>query len=311
MISNTFTRKLEQSIRTKILYNEQLSTHTTFKIGGPAQYFAEIEDSRDLISVLELCKSFKIPFFILGGGSNLLVSDKGFQGVVVRLKAKDVKLIDDDTIKVDAGCVLSELVNFCAKKGLSGLENLAGIPGTVGGAVVGNAGALGDETGTKVKKVEVIDLLDLEVKTLQRKDLKFDYKESSLAGKFVVLKIWLELKKGNSEELLKIIEENIQKRIESQPYEFPSAGCIFKNISKDKKEELDIPTCSAGYLIDQCGLKGKKIGGAQISEKHANFIVNTGSAKAEDVLNLIDICKEKIKSKFNINLKEEIKFVGF
>ena len=240
-----------------------------------------------------------------------MVSDKGFQGVVVRLKAKDVKLIDDDTIKVDAGCVLSELVNFCAKKGLSGLENLAGIPGTVGGAVVGNAGALGDETGTKVKKVEVIDLLDLEVKTLQRKDLKFDYKESSLAGKFVVLKIWLELKKGNSEELLKIIEENIQKRIESQPYEFPSAGCIFKNISKDKKEELDIPTCSAGYLIDQCGLKGKKIGGAQISEKHANFIVNTGSAKAEDVLNLIDICKEKIKSKFNINLKEEIKFVGF
>jgi UDP-N-acetylmuramate dehydrogenase len=265
--------------RIKMQKDVPLARQTTFRIGGAARYFFVTETKDDLIRAVEFVKEKELPFFILGAGSNVLVSDDGFDGLAIKIQNSKIKIQNGNSkskiIYAEAGVNLSDLVWFSIEKGLTGLEWAVGIPGTVGGAVKVNASAFGGEIKSLVKKTEKIDE--------------------------IILSVELGLEKGNVEKSKKIIREIAKKRKETQPIGHFSAGCIFKNPSFQ----------SAGYLIEQAGLKGKKIGGAMISQKHANFIVNLGDAKAGDVVGLIDLVKRVVKEKFNVQLEEEVEYIGF
>ena len=253
--------------------NVPLAPYTTFKIGGPAKYFYEAKSKEDLVKAIKAAKEADLPFFILGGGSNILISDKGFDGLVIKLQATSYKL-QATKIVADAGVLLSKLVDESVRAGLTGLEWAAGIPGTVGGAVRGNAGAFGVSMSDVVKNIR-------------------NYED-------VILSVELELKKGDREKSKKMIKEYLEYRDKRHPLEYPSTGCIFKNPKGD----------FAGRLIEKCDLKGTKIGNAMVSKKHGNFIVNLGNAKAKDVIKLINLCKEKVREKFRIELEEEIEYLG-
>ena len=309
-----------------------LSKHTTFKIGGPAKYFFLAKTKEDLIRALKTAKNLKMPFFILGGGSNLLVSDKGYGGLVIKIQNQKATLrgvrfasskILKSEIWAEAGTGLNKVTETCITASLSGLEWAYGIPGTVGGAVYGNSGAFGFRTSDSIKKVEVLDSNTLKTKEFSKEECKFNNKGSIFKkrGNLVILSVTFKLKKGK--EVGAKAKEFFNYRKKSHPLNFPSAGCIFKNLkSKIKNQKLlkkfpelkefnktkMIPT---SYLIDKAGLKGKKIGGAKISEKHANFIINLGKAKASDVKKLINMEKIKVKKVFGVSLEEEVKFLGF
>lgn len=283
--------------------NIELAPHTTFKIGGPADYFFVAKTKEDLVKAIKAARKLKLPFFILAGGSNLLISDKGFKGLVIKNQSSEFK-ITDSRIITETGVVLRELVNDSAELGLTGLEWLAGIPGTIGGAVRGNAGAFGKSMADLVKTVEVLEINSkLEIKNYKLEDCKFSYRSSIFKKKenLAILSIELQLEKGNKKGIEESIKRHLSYRKEKHPLNFPSAGSIFKNPENS----------SAGKIIEQCGLKGKKTGQAQISEKHANFIINLGGAKAEDVLELINLIKQEVKEKIGVELEEEIKILGF
>ena len=276
--------------------NILLKNYTTFKIGGPAEYFFTAKNKIELIKAIHEAKILNLPFFILAAGSNVLFSDKGYDGLVIKFENPK----------------LSQLVN-------KGLEWAAGIPGTVAGAIYGNAGAFGKSMADVVKTVEVFDVKSNKIKKLKNRQCKFGYRNSIFKenSNLIILSAEIRLKKSNSKKIKKYLEY----RKKTQPLSFPSAGSIFKNftphrnkisgagpafktlIKKFKKKDV-IP---AAYLIEKCGLKGKKIGGAKISELHSNFIVNLGGASAKDVLKLIDLAKRKVKNKFGVELKEEIR----
>lgn len=254
--------------------NVSLAEHTTFKIGGPAKYFFKAKTKQDLVKAIKFAKSNHLAFFILGGGSNLLISDNGFDGLVIKIQNTKYKTIDIKII-TEAGAKLSTLVKASVENNLTGLEWAIGIPGTIGGAVKVNASAYNQNIKDLVRNIKKIDN--------------------------IIISIELELEKGDKKESLKLMKEYTQKRKNTQPLEYASAGCIFKNI----------PGKGAGRLIDQAGLKGTKIGDAMISEKHANFIINLGNAESEDVIKLVKLVKKTIKEKYNINLEEEIHYLGF
>jgi len=251
-----------------------LSPYTTFKIGGPAKYFVVAKSNKDLEEAVDFAKSKNLPYFILGGGSNLLVSDDGFNGLVILMENNQWK-IDGNKIIAEAGVKLGDLVKASIENELTGLEWAIGIPGTIGGAVKVKASAFGQNMAELVK----------------------DIKEKH----GTIISVELELKKGNKKTSQELIKEYTEKRKKTQPLEYPSAGCIFKNI----------PGQGAGRLIDQAGLKGTKIGQAMVSDKHANFIINLGGAKSEDVIKLIKLVKKTIKQKYKIDLQEEIQYLGF
>jgi len=282
--------------------NVSLKNYTTFKIGGPAKYFFEAKKKEDLIGAVITAKKFKLPFFILGGGSNILVSDEGFKGLVIKCQMSNVKCQNQNsklkTIYAESGVRLSNLVQFSLEKSLAGLEWAVGIPGMVGGAILGNAGAFGRSMKDVIQKVEVFDTKTGKVKIFKKKDCQFDYRNSIFKEKknLIILSATLQLKKGNKKEIQEKMKEYLNYRKETQPLNLPSAGSIFKNPKG----------FSAGELIEGCGLKGKRIGNVKISEKHANFIVNLGGGKAKDVKKLINLAKKKIKEKFGITLEEEI-----
>ena len=279
-----------------------LKDYTTFKIGGKAKYFYKAKTKEELIKAVKTAKKLRLPFFILGGGSNILVADKGYQGLVIKMLHTN-HLILDTKISAEAAVPLSLLVKKSLESNLTGLEWGIGIPGTVGGAIRGNAGAFGESIGNIIKQVEVFNSEKEKIENYSQKDSDFAYRESVFKKRpeLVILSAELELKIGNKEKIQKKMKEYLDYRKDSQPLEFPSAGSIFKNPS-------DI---SAGQFIDRCGLKGKRIGNVEISKKHANFIINLGDGKAEDVLKLIDLMKKQVKDKFNIQLEEEIQYVGF
>ncbi len=258
----------------KIQQNVSLKDYTTFKIGGSAKYFRKVESSDDLIKAVDFVKSKDLPFFILGGGSNVLVNDDGFDGLVIMMNNRKIK-ISNNRIIAEAGVRLGDLVRFSIKNSLTGLEWAIGIPGTVGGAVKMDAHAFGS------------DILQLV------KDMK---KQGD-----IIFSVGMELKKGSRQESKKLVKQYIEKRKNTQPLNYPSAGCIFKNPSNN----------FAGQLIDKSGLKRTKIGRAMISDKHANFIVNLGRAKAKDIVKLIRLAKRTVKEKYRIDLEEEIEYLGF
>jgi UDP-N-acetylmuramate dehydrogenase len=298
------TERLEKELP-DIKKNVALADYTTFKIGGLAKYFYTAQNQEELLKAISLAKELKLPFFILGGGSNILVSDREFDGMVIKNQCFKFD-IKDNMIFAEAGVVLATLVSLSMKNELAGLEWGAGIPGTVGGAIRGNAGAFGGAIGDIVRDVEVFNTKTEAKERLSKADCQFSYRESFFKknNNLIILSAQLELLKNNPQEA----EENRQKiidylnnRQQTQPLQFPSAGSIFKNP----------PDASAGQLIDQCGLKGKRINNVQISEKHANFIINLGQGQADDVRQLIEMAKKAVKDKFNIQLEEEIQYLGF
>lgn len=291
--------------------NVRLAPYTTFKIGGEAKYFFVAKNKEDLIETIRAAKKFKSPLFILGGGSNILVADEGFGGLVIKIKNLKSK-IKGNNIFVEAGTPLSKIVNVALKNNLTGLEWAVGIPGTIGGAIYGNAGAFGKSISDAVREVEVYDIKNEKAKILKKQDCQFAYRDSifkkndlraDLRSKknLIILSAKIQLQKDDKKEIKRRIKEFLEYRKENQPLNFPSAGSIFKNPQ----------SVSAGELIKKCGLKGKKIRKAQISKKHANFILNLGGASAGDVKKLIEFTKQKVKEKFGIKLEEEICYLGF
>lgn len=295
-------RSIAKDLNCSLLLNESMSKHTSFNIGGNADVFIHVNDRASLKSLLSSINERNIPYFILGNGSNLLVSDKGIRGIVLKLDGEfcNINLLDNDTIKCGAGVLLSKVCNFALKNSLSGLEFAFGIPGTVGGAAFMNAGAYGSEMKNVLLYCDHISKTGQEEKTLAN-DLDLDYRHSVYSNKdHVITGVALKLKKAESLHIKQIMNDFIKKRKDKQPLNYPSAGSVFKR-----------PVGNfAGTLIEQCGLKGKSIGGAMVSKKHAGFIVNTGRATCQDVLNLIDHIKATVFNNTGIVLECEIKIVG-
>ncbi|MDA2921906.1 UDP-N-acetylmuramate dehydrogenase [Patescibacteria group bacterium AH-259-L07] len=309
-------------IEKKLQRNVILAPFTTFKIGGPAAYFIEAHNEDDLLQALQWVKSTNIPYFILGGGSNILIADKGFDGLVVKMRMNTYTVLKTNII-ADAGVFLSTLVSVSLKNSLTGLEWAAGVPGTIGGAVRGNAGAHGHSISELVTTVRVIRKES--VVELENNNCKFSYRHSIFKKKNnndSIVRVVLKLKKGNNLEIEKGITKHITYRNKTQPFQ-SSCGCIFKNInfSAIDKESLrkfpemnefkDYGQIPSGWLIDSCSLKRTKKGKVAISDIHANFIENSGSATAHDVRELIARAKSAVKQKFGIDLEEEIIYVGF
>ncbi|MCK4781907.1 UDP-N-acetylmuramate dehydrogenase [Candidatus Parcubacteria bacterium] len=289
--------------------NISLAKYTTFKIGGPAKYFLIAKTKKELTKAIKTAKENKLPFFILGGGSNVLVSDKGFNGLVIKIQSSKSKLFQikpkaqNPKIWIESGAKLGNLIKSLVENNLTGLEWVAGIPGTIGGAIRGNAGVPEKSMKDIVKNVEVLDADTLKQKIFTNKDCKFKYRDSIFKRNknLIILSAEIELKKNDSKKSKQIIKEILKDRAEKIPKGY-SAGSIFKN-----PENI-----SAGELIEICGFKGFAIGGAQVSFQHANFIINfTGNAKAEDVINLINLIKNVVKDKTGIKLEEEIQCIGF
>lgn len=304
--------------------NIPLKIYTTFKIGGPAQYFFIAKTKEDLIKAVLMARKFKLPFFILGGGSNLLVSDRGYKGLVIKVRNQKLK-IKNNTIYSEAGVLLSQILGLSLKNNLTNLEWAAGIPGTIGGAIRGNAGSKKESIKDTVEIVEVFDIKNNKIKFLKNKNCKFAYRNSIFKKNknLIILSVEIKLKKRKTSKIQKNIKKYLNHKRKTQPLNFPSAGSIFKNYESiirnykllkkfPKIQEFNIKKIiPAWYLIEKCGLKGKKIGNIEISEKHANFILNLGNGKAGDVIKLINLIKKKVKKKFGIILKEEIQYLGF
>lgn len=302
--------------------NVSLAPYTTFKVGGKAKYFYQAKTKEDLIRALKLAKKLKTPFFVLGGGSNLLVSDKGFDGIIIKQEIKNYK-ISGKKLFAEAGVPFPVLVKETGKRGLSGLEWAGGLPGTIGGAVLGNAGAFGGETKDTVFSVQALDT-NLKLRNFTKKQCKFSYRSSIFKRKgWIVISVIMNLKKGNKKNIQKTAENHINYRKKRNPMEYPNAGSIFKNcnLKKSPKKLREIfkdvikidpfPVIPTAAIIARAGLVGKKVGNAQISEKHPNFIVNIGNAKSRDVRKLINFAKKKVKEKFGINLEEEVRYLDF
>lgn len=283
----------------KIYFNEPMKKHTTFKIGGPAECFIKIEKEKELKAILKFANENKIPITIIGNGSNILVADKGILGITIMMKIEKLE-IQEEKITVGAGEKIAKIGRIFLQKELTGFEEIAQIPGTIGGAVRMNAGAHGKEMKDIVKNVKCIDYHGNE-KTFTNEEMKFGYRKSKLKEeKYIVTEVELKLTKGNKEEIRAKMEEYATYRKEKQPIEFPSAGSTFKR-GKD---------FITAQLIDQAGLKGYTIGGAEVSTKHSGFIINKGNATAQDVLQLVEHVKDEVYKKFNQKIELEIELIG-
>lgn len=301
--------------------NVLLKNHTTFKIGGPAKYFFEARNTEELIEALKVARKNKLPFFILGEGSNLLVSDKGYNGLVIKIANGKFK-IENLSVWAEAGVSLATLVRETGKRGLSGLEWAGGLPGTFGGAVFGNAGAFGGETKDNIVLVEALDK-NFRVRKLSKKQCRFAYRNSIFKKRsWIVLSGVLRLKKGDKKQIQAVALSHIKQRKDKGPLEHPNAGSIFKNcdvrgtpkkVVKMFREVIKpdpfpvIPTAAIIAMVPH--LVGSRVGKAQVSTKHPNFIVNLGGASARDVKSLIQLVKQRVKNKFGIEIKEEIRYI--
>ena len=293
----------QEELEQKIIFDEPMKKHTTFKIGGTADYFFKATTLEELQNIIKFAKIKELPITIIGNGSNLLVTDKGIRGLVIKIDIKKLKIEKKDefaVIEVGAGNKLMALATKMKDEELSGLEGLSGIPGSVGGAIVMNAGAYGKEMKDVVLSTTCMDK-NGKLYTFSNEEQEFSYRNSIFQKKdYIIIETKLKLEYGKKDEIQKRMEEYFKSRKEKQPIEYPSAGSSFKR-------QDGIITAK---LIDDVGLKGYKIGGAQVSEKHAGFIVNYNNATATDVINLINYIKEKVYSKYGIKIEEEIKIIG-
>ena len=286
----------------RVLVDEPMKRHTTFRIGGPADFFLLPSTVDEVRGILEICREEELPYFILGNGSNLLVSDEGFRGMIIQIgKNFQAISVKDTVIEVQAGALLSRTARAAWNAGLTGFEFAAGIPGSVGGAVAMNAGAYGGEVKDVLLDAEVLTQ-EGEFLTLTGEELDLSYRHSCIFEKnYVVLSARFSFEKGESDKIKARMDELAKARREKQPLEFPSAGSTFK-----RPEGY-----FAGKLIQDAGLKGYTVGGAQVSEKHSGFVVNRGGATAEEVAFLIKQVQKKVMKQFNVMMQPEVRFVGF
>lgn len=300
-----------------------LKNYSSFKIGGPAKFFIEVETTEDLNGVLlRQLADQNDKVFVLGGGTNILIGDRGFDGLVIHNKIGGILRLRSGQVEIGSGVLIKDLLDFCIENSFSGLEWAGGLPGTVGGAVWGNAGAFKGETKDNVVQVKSIDLKTLNEKTRLNRECEFGYRNSIFksgagANEFITW-VYLRLTQGDKEEIKDKIQEKIDYRINRHPMDYPNIGSTFKNIplvllSENLQKEFasfvkkdPFPVVPTTKLLALSGLKAKRVGDARISDKHPNFIVNLGNASSEDVKALIVIAKEAVKEKYGIDLEEEI-----
>ena len=290
-------------LKDNILFDEPMSKHTTFKVGGPAECYVKIDDIQDLRHILKFAKQNHIPLTILGNGSNVLVLDGGIKGIVLNIRFNKIEMMNLDKkifATVGAGVKISVFGHLLLKNVITGFEELSGIPGTIGGAVRMNAGAHGKEFKDIVSTVTCMDY-DGNIHQFENEEMHFEYRRSMLKDKpYIVLEVHMEFQKGEEKDIKEKMEEYANYRKEKQPIEYPSAGSTFKR-------GADFITAK---LIDEAGLKGYSIGGAEVSSKHAGFIINKGNATAKDILELIKYVKHEVEEKFNKKIELEIEIMG-
>ncbi len=285
----------------RLLFHEPMSRHTTFRVGGEAECMAVVETKEELSQLISYLGRIEQDYFVLGNGSNLLVGDNGYRGIIVKLGPRLSAVgVEKNHIAAGAGALLSKVAFAARDAGLSGLEFAAGIPGSIGGAIVMNAGAYGGEMKQVVQMVRVIDK-EGEILTLDNDTMEFGYRTSIIRDRpFIVLGVVLKLTPGNKEEISARMEELMKQRKSKQPLEYPSAGSTFK-----RPEGY-----YAGKLIMDAGLRGYRIGGAQVSEKHCGFVINRGGASAADIREVIEEVQERVKDRFHVRLEREVIFLG-
>lgn len=303
--------------------NISLAPMTSFRIGGNARFYVEVHSAEELKEALNFAKEKNINFVIFNGGTNVLISDKGFDGLVVKTKLSEIS-VSREVLQVDAGVPLIKAVNTSALTGLSGIEALAGIPGNVGGAIRGNAGAFGSEISEHISEIKAFDCEKFEEISFGKESAQFGYRTSIFKKNknLVILSATFVLKKGDAKEIKHKINETILKRVSGALHGAKSPGSYFTNpIVKDEKLREEFAkntgapakneTLPAGWLIDRAGLCGKKMGGAMISENHGNYIINTGDATAENVIMLASYVKQQVRDQFGVQLNEEVSYIGF
>lgn len=277
-----------------------MSKYTTFRVGGPAKYLVSPKTIDEIKDIIKLCKESNSKYYIIGNGSNIIVKDKGYSGLIIKLSKNFSNYkIEDNLIKAMGGILLSQVARIAYDNSLKGLEFASGIPGTLGGAIAMNAGAYGGEMCNSVIFAKVLDE-DGNVKTLSNKELEFEYRKSKVSKEnLIVLEATMELEKGKKEEIQALMEDFAERRRSKQPLEYPSAGSTFKRPEGNY----------AGKLIMDAGLAGYRIGDAQVSKKHCGFVINTGKATANDIITLMEDVKEKVQDKFGIILEAEVKIL--
>ena len=284
----------------KISENASLKNLNTYKLESHAKYLIRVETLEGLINLLKYLKENHIHYFILGAGSNIII-DEYFDGAVIKLDGLRKIGVKDNIMTSEAGAMMGALSCASMDHNLTGLEWAINIPGTVGGSIIGNAGAYKSEMFDYLVKIKVLNE-NLEIKELAKEEIKHTYRHTDLKGKnWIVLEATFKLEKGNKEESMKLVKDRQERRNKTQPLDMPSAGSVFRNPEGDH----------AGRLIEECGLKGKKIGGAEVSMKHANFIVNAGNATSNDIKNLIELVHTQVKEKFNIDLVLEQEIIDW
>ena len=285
----------------RLMFHEPMSRHTTFRVGGEAECMAVVETKEELSQLVSYLGRIEQDYFVLGNGSNLLVGDKGYRGIILKMGPRLSAVgVEKDHIAAGAGALLSRVASAARDAGLSGLEFAAGIPGSIGGAIVMNAGAYGGEMKQVVKMVRVMDK-EGEILTLDNDTMEFGYRTSIIRDRpFIVLGVVLKLTPGNKDEISAKMEELMKQRKSKQPLEYPSAGSTFK-----RPEGY-----YAGKLIMDAGLRGYRIGGAQVSEKHCGFVINAGGASAADIREVIEEVQERVRDRFHVRLEPEVIFLG-
>ncbi len=303
MEKQLFEQEIERLLaKEQVKKEEPMSRHTTFRVGGPAEYYVTPAIAQ-IPQIVTLCKEYEIPLTIIGNGSNLLVADNGLRGVVLEIgkAASGIKLVDGEDLVVQAGTLLSETANFAAKNGLAGMEFAAGIPGTIGGAVMMNAGAYGGEMKDILSGVRVLTL-DGEVRVRPAEELKLSYRHSRMMEEQeIVLEARINLTQDSSAAIRVRMDELRQKRVEKQPLEYPSAGSTFKRPEGH----------FAGKLIEDAGLRGFRVGDAQVSEKHCGFVINRGNATAAQIIELMQRVQERVLEMSGVVLEPEVRLLGF
>ncbi len=293
-------QELQAKIRGQVLENEPLKERTTYKIGGIAKYLVFPKDIEDLRTLNELILKYQIHKFVLGGGANVLISDNGFDGIVVSLNNFDQLKFDKGAVSAGAGLILDQFVVACLTHKLAGVERLSGIPGTLGGALRMNAGAFEAEISDHLVNVECMDF-EGNFRILEKSEVQFNYRQAPMIRDTFILGASFDFPHGEAETLFLVREEILSRRYEKQPWQYPSAGSVFKRP----------PGYYTGKLIEDLGLKGKTVGRAQISPKHAGIIINLGGAKAADVIELISLAKEEVRKHYKLELELEQEPIGF
>ncbi len=302
MISDAVIEALKGFVRSENVHiQESMAAHTTFRVGGPADCLVELENTEQLQKVQHYLKQIEMPYVVLGNGSNVLVSDEGYRGIVLQIGNRMNRImVEGNCVIAQAGALMSQIARVAMENGLTGLEFASGIPGTVGGGVVMNAGAYGGEMSQVVTKVTVVNA-EGEILELENETMEFGYRYSIIRNQpFAVTEVSFELVQGDREVIKAKMDELTTKRREKQPLEYPSAGSTFKRPEGH----------FAGQLIMEAGLRGFQIGGARVSDKHCGFVINAGDATALDVKTLIEEIRARVKEKFRVELEPEVVFLG-